>query len=64
MKKLLGIIVLGLLSTTTSHSLESDVCAEYAAKAKSEVGAKAIWGACLQKKIQIILLEAKDLNVV
>ena len=50
MKKLLVIIVLGLLLSGNAYGLEREVCAKYVAKAKSEVGAKAIWGACLQEK--------------
>ena len=50
MKKLLGIVVFFFLWNNISYSLEREVCAEYAAKAKSEVGAKVIWSACLQEK--------------
>ena len=40
MKKLLGIVVLGLTWCSAGYSLDRDTCADYSAKAKTDQGAK------------------------
>ena len=50
MKKLLAIIVLGLLWCGTGYSLDRNTCADYSAKAKTDQGAKIMYGICLQEK--------------
>ena len=50
MKKLLGILVLGLLWCNVSYGLDRGTCSDYSAKAKTDVGAKIIFNVCLQEK--------------
>ena len=50
MKKLLGIVVLGLLWSSTAYGLDEDTCADYAAKAKTDKGANIMYGLCLREE--------------
>ena len=50
MKKVLGILVLGLLWSSTAYGLDRNTCADYSAKAKTDQGAKIMYGICLQEK--------------
>ena len=50
MKKLLGILVLGLLWCNVSYGLDRGTCSDYSAKAKTDVGAKIMFSVCLQEQ--------------
>ena len=47
MKKLLGILVIGLLWCNVGFAEDRETCAEYAGKAMTEGAARSIMGACL-----------------
>ena len=49
MKKLLGIVVLGLTWCSAGYSLDRDTCADYSAKAKTDQGAKIMFSICLRE---------------
>ena len=50
MKKLLGILVLGLLWCNSVYALDEETCAGYAAKAKTERAEVYIMGACIHQE--------------
>ena len=50
MKKILGIVVLGLLWCGTSYSLDMDTCSDYAAKAKTTYASEIMFGLCIHEK--------------
>ena len=50
MKKLLAILVLSLLWSSTAYGLDKDTCGDYAAKAKSDTGAGIMYGVCKREE--------------
>jgi hypothetical protein len=46
MKKILGIVLLGLFWCGASVALDQDTCSDYSAKAKTDMGARIMFSVC------------------